>query len=170
MVRIKNRYVVFNVIYPIDETAESLEAALKTKSGSLSLIHQPPAIAITPKVVVQAIRQSLQTNFGDYGNGVGGGVLTVKYFSEKSSLGIIKVSRESTRLVCAAIMLITRLQASPVTIRVLRVSGSVKKAEEMLIKRGKGLSIILSKNSVGQSLDSLFDQDVHIEKDSDEEQ
>lgn len=67
-------------------------------------------------------------------------LLIVKYFSQATSTAIIRVSRDHYRLVWAALTFITRLPEpvdQPCVIQVVRVSGTIKKAEEEAIRRAR---------------------------------
>lgn len=64
----------------------------------------------------------------------------VKYFSPATSAAIIRVSRDHYRLVWAALTFITNLPKSlnqPCVVQVVRVSGTIKKAEEEAIRRAR---------------------------------
>jgi len=61
----------------------------------------------------------------------------VKYFSPTTSTGILRCPREHHRLVWAALTLIKEILGKPVVIRVVRVSGTIKKAEQEGIRRAK---------------------------------
>lgn len=61
----------------------------------------------------------------------------VKYFSPVTSTGILRVARENYRLVWAALTYVKEIQGRPVVIRVVRVSGTIKKAEVEAVRRAK---------------------------------
>ena len=65
---------------------------------------------------------------------------TVKYLSPATSTAIIRVARQHYRLVWTALSFVTRLPR-PVeqecVIQVVRVSGTIRKAEEEAIRRAK---------------------------------
>ena len=80
----------------------------------------------------------------------------VKYFSPATSTAIIRVSRDHYRLVWAALTFTTRL-LKPIdqacVMQVVRVSGTIKKAEEEAVRRAR-LSIRRAQrasSSVGMS-------------------
>lgn len=66
--------------------------------------------------------------------------IPVKYFSAATNTAIIRVSRDHYRLVCAALTFTTHLP-KPVeracVMQVVRVSGTIKKAEEEAIRRAR---------------------------------
>ena len=66
-------------------------------------------------------------------------VSPVKYFSNATSTFIIRVSRDHYRLVWAALSFTTKLPpgAKPCVMRVVRVSGTIRKAEEEAIRRAR---------------------------------
>ena len=64
----------------------------------------------------------------------------VKYLSPPTSIAIIRVARSHYRLVWAALSFVTRLPKpvdTPCVIQVIRVSGTIKKAEGEAIKRAR---------------------------------
>ena len=62
MVRIKERYLLVNIIYPPDA---SKQAALP----SLVVQHQPTTDELTYQSLIKAIRAEIAALFGDYGSG-----------------------------------------------------------------------------------------------------
>ena len=66
----------------------------------------------------------------------------VNYWSPATSTAIIRCPREHFQIVWAALTFITNLPKSssvPVVIKVVRVSGTIRKAEEDVIQRSKRL-------------------------------
>lgn len=61
----------------------------------------------------------------------------MKYFSPTTSTGILRCPREHHRLVWTALTFIKEILGKPVVIRVVRVSGTIKKAEQEGIRRAK---------------------------------
>lgn len=66
------------------------------------------------------------------------------YLSQATSTAIIRCSREYYRIVWAALTLFTRLpqaeksdKAVPVVVQVVRVSGTIRKAEEEAVRRAR---------------------------------
>jgi ribonuclease P/MRP protein subunit POP5 len=73
----------------------------------------------------------------------------VKYVSTATSTAIIRVSRAHYRLVWAALTFTTKLPNpvnEPCVIQVVRVSGTIKKAEEEAIRRAR-LSIVRARRA-----------------------
>lgn len=66
------------------------------------------------------------------------GNLSVKYFSPQTSTGIVRVPREHYRLVWTVLSLIKEVKGRPVVVRVVRVSGTIKKVEKEAIRRARG--------------------------------
>ena len=66
-------------------------------------------------------------------------VSPVTYFSNATSTFIVRVSRDHYRLVWAALSFTTKLPpgAKPCVMRVVRVSGTIRKAEEEAIRRAR---------------------------------
>lgn len=137
MVRLKHRYLLVNFLYPSPATSSSKPAKAVP---DVVQFHQPSSDKLTAGLLIKIIRDGIAELFGDYGAGVTSGTLQVKYFSPATSTAIIRVSRDHYRLVWAALSFITRLP-HPVNqdcvVQVVRVSGTIRKAEEEAIKRAK---------------------------------
>lgn len=78
--------------------------------------------------------------------------LTVKYCSQATSTAIIRVARAHYRMVWAALAFTTSLPLKsadlPCVIQVVRVSGTIRKAEEEAIRRAR-LQIRMAQQSTG---------------------
>ena len=122
MVRLKHRWLIIEVIYPNDASAVPF-------SG--------PSNNTTAKTLLDIIRRQISYNFGDHGSGLVSASLSVPYFSWATSTGIVRVSREHYRIVWAALTFIRELGGRECLITVRRVSGTIKKAEEELLRRDK---------------------------------
>lgn len=79
---------------------------------------------------------------------------SVKYFSPATSTAIIRVARNHYRLVWAALTFTTRLP-HPVNqdcvVQVVRVSGTIRKAEEEAIRRAKQ-AILQARRTAGDNV------------------
>lgn len=64
MVRVKNRYLVVNLLYP-EPSAKS-----KTPLPDLVQMHSPTPDALKPGFIVRMIRDGVEELFGDYGSGM----------------------------------------------------------------------------------------------------
>ncbi|KAF1838088.1 hypothetical protein BDW02DRAFT_51220 [Decorospora gaudefroyi] len=134
MVRVKNRYLVVNFLYP-EPTVKS-----KTQLPDLVQIHSPTPDALKQGFIVRMIRDGVHELFGDYGSGMVSASLKVNYYSASTSTAIIRCPRDHYEMVWAALTYITRLPIPldiPVVVRVVRVSGTIKKAEEEVIRRSQ---------------------------------
>ncbi|KAI4939731.1 uncharacterized protein J4E92_001017 [Alternaria infectoria] len=134
MVRVKNRYLVVNFLYP-EPPAKS-----KTQLPDAIQIHSPTPDALKQGVIVRMIRDGVEDLFGDYGSGMVSSGLKVNYYSPSTSTAIIRCPRDHYEMVWAALTYITHLPKpldTPVVIRVKRVSGTIKKAEEEVIRQSQ---------------------------------
>lgn len=140
MVRIKQRYLLLNILYP------EHERNVKTTSSSTPIFQKPTANHVNAGLFMTHLKSQINLLFGDYGLGVSLSSLKVVYFSSATSTAIIRVPRSHHRLVWAALSHVTELppprkgpavRAEPCVIRVVRVSGTIRKAEEELIRRAK---------------------------------
>ena len=172
MVRLKQRYILFDILYPpTSKGGVSSDEFLNFSNSSedaLLTLHQTSPTSINQKTLTNAIRRNILDHFGEFGSGMAGMQLTVKYFSNKTSTGIIRCGRQSYHLVVAALTLIDKIEDTNVLIRCTRVSGTIKKCEEYSIARTKELMYLINKNSKEQkdlnNLMSTFEGDVEDEQ------
>lgn len=158
MVRLKTRYILFEIIYPeLNGDGEEGTDWYKTRSNSIIALHKQSPSVINAKVIILAIRKSLQLNYGDLGSGCDGMSLVLKYFSNRTSTGIIRVLRESYMKICSAICLINELNGYKVIIRCVNLSGSIKKCEDKSIIRSEKLmkEILNSSNKSNTSNNNI---------------
>ena len=149
MVRIKHRYLLLNLLYP--------EHQNKITS------HTPSPNHLSASTLTRAVRDQITNIFGDYGAGKTASSLKgtlstlylsrspnihiVLYLSTATSTAIIRSSREHYRMVWAALTLLTHLPRmdkadqtlTPVVVHVVRVSGTIRKAEEEAIRRARAM-------------------------------
>lgn len=151
MVRLKHRYLLVNFLYPSSPATPSRSA------GALPDVvhfHRPSSDKLTAGLLVKIIRDGIADLFGDYGAGMTGSTLTIKYFSPATSTAIIRVARNHYRLVWAALTFTTRLP-HPVNqdcvVQVVRVSGTIRKAEEEAIRRAKQ-AILQARRAAGDNV------------------
>ncbi|RAO69502.1 uncharacterized protein BHQ10_005514 [Talaromyces amestolkiae] len=153
MVRIKHRYLLIDILHP--EPSQ-----IHNKSGASSIpahlyFHPPTPDILTSSVLARLLRDTISELFGDYGMGKLGGAssgnLIIKYLSPATSTAIIRCPRAAYRLVWAALTYLNAIPApatgasakkSEMTMRnavfrVVRVSGTMRKAEEEAIRRAR---------------------------------
>ncbi|KAH7061998.1 Rpp14/Pop5 family-domain-containing protein [Paraphoma chrysanthemicola] len=134
MVRVKFRYLIADFLYP-EPAAKS-----KTQLPDLVQIHAPTPDAFHAGTLVRLIRDGVTELYGEYGMGMVSAGLKVNYWSPATSTAIIRCPRDHYEMVWAALTYITRLPNPvdlPVVVRVTRVSGTIKKAEEEVIRRSQ---------------------------------
>lgn len=138
MVRLKQRYLLVNILYPPTNPTSS---SLATKPISF---QTPTPDYLTAGNFVAHLRNHITLLFGDFGLGVSLSSLKVVYLSTATSTIILRVPRNHHRLVWAALSHITELPAqkrggvgTPCVVRVVRVSGTIRKTEEELIRRAR---------------------------------
>jgi ribonuclease P/MRP protein subunit POP5 len=64
MVRIKERYLLVNIVYPPDPAK-----AAKSNLPDFVLHHQPTIEKLTPGALIKGIRAEVASLYGDYGSG-----------------------------------------------------------------------------------------------------
>lgn len=169
MVRLKSRYLLFEVLNPEElqflqqqqEKGAQLHI-LEFKSNDLindskkysrvskanrethfenyvtsALQLRQPGVVSDSRQLLKLVKESVETNFGIKGSGEIKSTIAVKYFSPRTSTGIIRVARDHVSTVWAALSYITKINNKNVIIRVVRVSGTIKKCEQAAIRRDK---------------------------------
>lgn len=162
MVRLKQRYLLFEVLYPPSKpssNSEMLDVAgfCLSSQNALLTLHQSSPPSISPKSITNTLRKSIQDHFGEFGAGTCGTQLSVKYFSNKTSTGIIRCGRSGAQTVLAALALIDRIENVRLTIQCTRVSGTIKKCEEYSISRSRALMAAITKQGLDRKL-ARFDE------------
>ncbi|KAJ9292735.1 hypothetical protein DTO271G3_8434 [Paecilomyces variotii] len=164
MVRIKHRYLLIDILYPTpgsDIPSAAAASTKATKGGNADIqahlrIHAPTPDTLSPGLLAKMVREEVSEMFGDWG--------VVKYLSPATSTAIIRCPRASFRLVWAALTYLSSIPASnrrsgpgsgarPCVFRVVRVSGTMRKAEEEAIRRARREVVRLRKGEE----DSVFD-------------
>ncbi|KAL8296998.1 hypothetical protein RB601_003477 [Gaeumannomyces tritici] len=152
MVRIKERYLLVNILYP--------DALKDSKPGEpdLAVLHRPTTNDLTPQAILRAVRAQVNSIFGDYGSGLIERGLQLKYLSNATSTFILRVHREHYRLVWAALTFMDRVPIKnglPCTFRVIHVGGTMRKVEIAAIRRHKALVLAVEKQMAGSESDVL---------------
>ncbi|KAL2044380.1 hypothetical protein N7G274_003085 [Stereocaulon virgatum] len=165
MVRIKHRYLLVHILYPetTGPNAKSTSSAPAKPFPHLIQFHRPSPNELTPQLLARAIRDQVLLLYGDYGLALISSSLNVKYLSPATSTAIIRVSRDHFRLVWGALSYMTDLpkpsKLAPTracVMQVVRVSGTIKKAEEEAVRRARG-AILRARREGGEgSLDGFL--------------
>jgi ribonuclease P/MRP protein subunit POP5 len=175
MVRVKNRYLVVNYLYPTTSNSSKLKDA---RPGDLQF-HQPTPDEFHAGKLVRAIQDGVTELFGDYGLGmvstslkgnysaplivkISANKWPVNYHSTATSTSIVRCPQAHYEMVWAALTFMTHLPRpsnTPVVVKVVRVTGTIRKAEEEIIKRAKEI-ILRAKLSDGGAGDVGFIKDI----------
>ncbi|KAI9930528.1 hypothetical protein ASPWEDRAFT_171155 [Aspergillus wentii DTO 134E9] len=154
MVRLKHRYLLLDILYPDCSSWPSSTTKNPAAGSSQLRIHAPTSDALTPSLLAKMVREQVGEIFGDWGlgrlGGAGAGGVSVKYLSPATSTAIIRCPRASFRLVWTALTYMSsvpdmngkndggkRPGQRPCVFRVIRVSGTIRKAEEEAIRRAR---------------------------------
>ncbi|MCJ1249793.1 hypothetical protein MMC30_007019 [Trapelia coarctata] len=159
MVRIRHRYLLVNILYPDPPPQASAQPHQTAKDGAqlpvIVQFHQPTPSDLTPQILLQTIREQVALLYGDYGVGITSSGLQVKYFSPATSTFILRCPRSNYQLIWSTITYITHLpktsrgsQPRPCVMKVIRVSGTIRKAEEEAIRRARA-DILKARREVG---------------------
>ncbi|KAL2024039.1 hypothetical protein VTK56DRAFT_274 [Thermocarpiscus australiensis] len=149
MVRLKDRYLLVNIIY-----TDVPEGQSKGSVPDLLLYNQPTSGELRPQHLLKGIRSEVAALFGDCGAGAVDRSLQVKYLSPATSTFILRVSRAHYRLAWAALSFMHRVpirNGRPCVFRVVRVSGTVRKVEEEAVRRAKLLVLAAKDEMAGKS-------------------
>ncbi|KAK4246433.1 Rpp14/Pop5 family-domain-containing protein [Corynascus novoguineensis] len=149
MVRLKDRYLLVNIIYTDVPPGQA-----KGSVPDLLLYNQPTSNELRPQLLLKGIRSEVAALFGDCGSGAVDRSLQVKYLSPATSTFILRVSRAHYRLVWAALAFMDRVpvrDGRPCVFRVVRVSGTVRKAEEEAVRRARLLVLAAKEEIAGKS-------------------
>ncbi|KAL2200697.1 Rpp14/Pop5 family-domain-containing protein [Corynascus similis CBS 632.67] len=149
MVRLKDRYLLVNIIYTDVPPGQA-----KGSVPDLLLYNQPTSNELRPQLLLKGIRSEVAALFGDCGSGAVDRSLQVKYLSTATSTFILRVSRAHYRLVWAALAFMDRVpvrDGRPCVFRVVRVSGTVRKAEEEAVRRARLLVLAAKEEIAGKS-------------------
>ncbi|KIV87650.1 hypothetical protein PV11_03182 [Exophiala sideris] len=160
MVRIKHRYLLFNILYPNPPQPTTQPS---TQPPSYVLFSRPSPNHLTSQLLISTIRSNIQSIFGDYGVSVTQSGMRIVYFSPGTSTVILRVPRAHFRLVWASLTFMDTLPGAsrgdaPVrcVVRVVRVSGTIRKSEEEVLRRARR-EIVRAKR---EGRDADDDQDV----------
>ncbi|KAI9051662.1 hypothetical protein LZ554_004704 [Drepanopeziza brunnea f. sp. 'monogermtubi'] len=155
MVRLKHRYLLVNILYPELEKSRS-----GAKIPDIVLFNQPSTSELTQQALLRGLRAEISTLFGDYGSGAVSELLAVKYFSTATSTFILRVARAHYKIVWAALSLMTCLpiqNGKKCVFRVVRVSGTIRKAEEEAIRRARDLILQAQRDVEDNKGESVLD-------------
>ncbi|KAF7947800.1 hypothetical protein EAE96_008879 [Botrytis aclada] len=156
MVRIKNRYLLVNILYPELEK----NPGSKEKLPDVVVFNQPTVDALTSRALLRGIQLEVANLFGDYGSGAIADSIAVKYLSSATSTFILRVSRAHYRIVWATLSLMNSLpikNGRNCVFRVVRVSGTIRKAEEEAIRRAREM-ILKARRDLGEQSESTLEK------------
>ncbi|SGZ40864.1 uncharacterized protein HGUI_03064 [Hanseniaspora guilliermondii] len=135
MVRIKNRYILFELLYPPTECYNTENIIFEHRNPS------KPKSVINPKTILYEVRKQIKYYLGDQSLGKANITLQVKYFNNVTSVGILKCSAEYYKTVVLGLSMIQTINndKQKVIINVVKLSGTINKLQDHSIKRNKEL-------------------------------
>ncbi|KAK6192684.1 hypothetical protein SNE40_004114 [Patella caerulea] len=114
MVRIKNRYTVFEIIYPNKKPQDS---------------------NINERACNKAISDAVSQAYGDFGLGILQNNLHVRYMSDWKDVILVKSRRGAHKLLQTAVtVFLKKINDLDVSCRTLHIGGSIKACQRFLIK------------------------------------
>jgi ribonuclease P/MRP protein subunit POP5 len=129
MVRLKTRYILFQLRYP--EQGNIVETGLANEIPSES------SNTLTNKILASTLRLSMSKNFGDRALSDTLTSFVIKYFSNKTSTGILRVHYDAVETILAAMFFVQTLEGRNVIWESVGISGSISKCERRAILRNK---------------------------------
>lgn len=171
MVRLKNRYILFEILYPPAEQAAAENIVIQHRQQ-----RKENHVHITSKMIVYELKKMIKLYAGDQGLAKANIMLQMKYFNSDTSMGIIKCSFEFYKVVVLGLSMIQHVSTGGengasverMMVNVLKLGGTIKKLEEFGIQRNKNLikridfrqrknsSLSSEKDVVAGSVDSDF--------------
>ena len=154
MVRIKYRYLLVHILSP---EVEDPSAPKSKDIPALVEFHRPSPSTLTSRLFAELIKDQVSLLYGDYGLGLISNGLKIHYLSPATSTAIVRCSRDNFRLIWAALSFVTQLPAigrekpRGCVMRVVRASGTIKKAEEDAIRRAR-VAILKAKGESGTDM------------------
>ena len=135
MVRIKNRYILFELLYPPTECNAVDDVIFQ---------HRNPnklKAVISPKTIIYELRKQIKLYLGDQGLGKANITLQIKYFNNVTSVGILKCSAEYYKTVVLGLSMIQSFNNDnhKIIVNVVKLSGTINKLQDHSIKRNKEL-------------------------------
>lgn len=162
MVRLKHRYILFDVVYPPSRNPSTAEQKRKFSSFSISpkecllQLHTPSPISVNARNIAIILRRVVEDHFGELAAGTVGLLIIVKYFSNKTSTGIVRCSRTDFQKVVAALALVNKIENVDAVMRCIHVSGTIRKCEEFSIRRNRKLMVDMGKKEIEEDLKDLM--------------
>ncbi|EPE06920.1 rpp14 family protein [Ophiostoma piceae UAMH 11346] len=159
MVRIKERYLLVNILYPRDGTPIKKNPGDGKEIPDFVAIRHATQSDLTPQLLLRAIKAETLALFGDCGAGSVERTLSVKYFNRSTSTFILRITRDHFRYVWTAL---TFMNSVPVrngpscVFHVARVSGTIRKVEEEAIRQARAL-ILATKEYMAGNTTSAFE-------------
>ncbi|KAK1750981.1 hypothetical protein QBC47DRAFT_90242 [Echria macrotheca] len=155
MVRLKDRYLLVNILYTDVPPGQS-----KGPVSDLLLYNQPSSAELKPQALLKAIRTEVHALFGDCGSGAIDRSLQVKYLSQATSTFILRISRSHYRLVWAALSFMNSVPVKngrSCVYRVVRVSGTIRKVEEEAVRRARLFVLAAKQEMSGKASSAALD-------------
>ncbi|GBE90101.1 Ribonuclease P/MRP protein subunit POP5 [Sparassis crispa] len=129
MVRFKNRWLLVEFI----PCSRSPAAVVELDAPSVT----SGASEMNSKQIWSALKQSIIIHFGDTGWGAVGASLSIKYFSPRTNVCIIRVGRDQHRIAWAGVTLLTAIDGQRYVPNVIHVSGTIRHAQLAAIRHNR---------------------------------
>jgi len=114
MVRVKRRYIVLDLLSPVDNCSQKL-------TGSL---------------ICASIRRSYQDLYGEFGIAYLG-TFGVKYFNQITNVLIIQCKRDVHRQLLHAILFVKAVDSQPCTLSTIYIGATMKSCQKFLVRHSR---------------------------------
>eukprot|EP00386_Alphamonas_edax_P003629 GDKI01010998.1.p1 GENE.GDKI01010998.1~~GDKI01010998.1.p1 ORF type:complete len:158 (-),score=35.87 GDKI01010998.1:32-505(-) len=106
----------------------------KNRWIAVEIVWRDVSPPLSNTVLLDALKQSIQVNFGDLGFAKNILPLRLLYLNTETNLAIFRCVRSQAQEVWAALTFITNIQGKPVHLRVVHVGGTTKSTHEFAIR------------------------------------
>ena len=104
MVRIKHRYIIGQLLIDPNVMKQDVEYSMKD--------------------IIQNIREKIQNLYGDYGMGLIGNSIVIKYYDNNTKIFLLKTTREGLNQTWFALSTILEIKKIALVVRVLNICSS----------------------------------------------
>ena len=102
----------------------------------VQLLFSPPSLtlpSLTSYALYRDVRQSLLSNFGEFGYGQVTNSLQVKYLNSHTNLAIIRAPRDDSDLVRTALVMMKEVGGQPCVLKVVHVGGTIRSCQKAAV-------------------------------------
>ncbi|RKP36567.1 hypothetical protein BJ085DRAFT_12180, partial [Dimargaris cristalligena] len=136
MVRLKDRYILFEVVF--EQTYNNNCSNLSQRVIYPDDKH-PPKLVVSTTTIFSKIRDTVIDLFGDVGHSQLLNRVQLKFYSQMTCTGILRVARDQYQQIWAALSFIRSLDGKGCMVRALHLSGTIVKCQRAAIRYNQEL-------------------------------